>query len=825
MVQILPEVPSFGASLGRSLGGGIATGLSKAAQFAQQMAVRKQKSLANAPKEVQAALIQSVPGFKEMSPKEQQSLYNSALAKRLQGHDQFTSARNAFEEYSDTGEENSPSFMNMLMKASPGGIAQTLSEATKKNLKGLGATKEKVPKDQQEWKMPSREKFLDFGLLGPASGLMHGRDIASGATAGLTDYLLPEEAKDLRSSDVAPDFQKGAGQLFGSILPISAISKGVTAISGLYNITKGAAAVLGSGAGLAGYESIKDGFDKGTFSPTKFALNFMGGSVAHMAVEALPSFMKSMGNYFKKLKLSPMSKTVSGVAEKTLIPTKADATKYVMDLAEKEGVNLKGVYEGDTNEVAKFESLVNRVSQEKPSILNEKVSRNFAEANVEQTARDAQILEDRLAYSKRVARISEEVAEEQGRVLEAAAKKDHLASVIRKNAMMQKAKSELPVAVKILRQAEKDLSFAKDNLSYLKKIGGSEEKIAELGNSIERMEMLIKETRDTVKGLKYQANTGAKWKTPREIELESLNDIENFEVKFKNRSSEDLLKSNALDEAADKIQGYRELPGTERLPSDTHTRIKKARIEGYQRKLAELEAEQMHASPERYHEIEAMKPELKKLISQNQKHLKLHQRRKGLQEVGETLRQQEAIRTATTKPSGKEQEIFKKALSKPTPTNIKEAIGEVADKETTAIADKIVEEVKALPEPERGETMGEMIAKERNQVPPSSKTENPKDSWMKRMMGGLKDWSSVTKIIKNLTGLSVPYWISSAVIKELTGISTGPTALTQAASDVYSSQYVKSLSSKEKELYYIKLRKKGVSPKRIKRIRTWEKAA
>jgi len=43
MVEILPEVPSFGQLLGRGLGGGIGQGLSQAAQFAQQMALQKQK--------------------------------------------------------------------------------------------------------------------------------------------------------------------------------------------------------------------------------------------------------------------------------------------------------------------------------------------------------------------------------------------------------------------------------------------------------------------------------------------------------------------------------------------------------------------------------------------------------------------------------------------------------------------------------------------------------------------------------------------------------------------------------------------------------------
>lgn len=43
MVQILPEVPSFGSALARGLGGGIAQGLSKSAQFAQKLNLEKQK--------------------------------------------------------------------------------------------------------------------------------------------------------------------------------------------------------------------------------------------------------------------------------------------------------------------------------------------------------------------------------------------------------------------------------------------------------------------------------------------------------------------------------------------------------------------------------------------------------------------------------------------------------------------------------------------------------------------------------------------------------------------------------------------------------------
>jgi len=43
MVQILPEVPSFGTTLARNLGGGLSSGVSQAAQFAQQMAMQKEK--------------------------------------------------------------------------------------------------------------------------------------------------------------------------------------------------------------------------------------------------------------------------------------------------------------------------------------------------------------------------------------------------------------------------------------------------------------------------------------------------------------------------------------------------------------------------------------------------------------------------------------------------------------------------------------------------------------------------------------------------------------------------------------------------------------
>lgn len=43
MVQILPEVPSFGTQLARGLGSGISSGISQSVQFAQQMALEKYK--------------------------------------------------------------------------------------------------------------------------------------------------------------------------------------------------------------------------------------------------------------------------------------------------------------------------------------------------------------------------------------------------------------------------------------------------------------------------------------------------------------------------------------------------------------------------------------------------------------------------------------------------------------------------------------------------------------------------------------------------------------------------------------------------------------
>lgn len=44
MVQVLEEVPSFGQMLGRGLGAGISKGLSSTLNFAQQMALQRQKS-------------------------------------------------------------------------------------------------------------------------------------------------------------------------------------------------------------------------------------------------------------------------------------------------------------------------------------------------------------------------------------------------------------------------------------------------------------------------------------------------------------------------------------------------------------------------------------------------------------------------------------------------------------------------------------------------------------------------------------------------------------------------------------------------------------
>ena len=146
-----------------------------------------------------------------------------------------------------------------------------------------------------------------------------------------------------------------------------------------------------------------------------------------------------------------------------------------MDASVKEaaeaGVNLEALAKGDAQEALKYQQVLQNLEKLPPSQLNEKISRAYSERELENLTRRSKVLQDQLVYSKRVKRIHQEIAEEEGRLaekyLKETPKKDET-KLARFN-VSEEARLQLGEANIRLHEIRKAQGEAKDLISYMTK--------------------------------------------------------------------------------------------------------------------------------------------------------------------------------------------------------------------------------------------------------------------------------------------------------------------------------------------------------------------
>jgi hypothetical protein len=412
-------------------------------------------------------------------------------------------------------------------------------------------------------------------------------------------------------------------------------------------------------------KSIKDSLNKGEINTDDVGKHFLVGAVAQGAFEGLQKILSPIWKVASKLK-------VKGLSSESAKPSEA-LLSYTLQRAEQAGVPMDALQKGDPGAVAEFTKVWNEVKKLSPSVLNETISRIFAESDLKNIARRSQILQDQLQYYKRTKYIKEEVAAEDARIAERDKPKNkQAATVAREKMIIDEAKRDLPQAINRYTSFSKELNKAKDNLSYMLKMRAPVESLEHVKNVIDRLRYMTEEAHEVVKGLQYQKNTAMPYKSNRELELESFNDVENLEHKIATRAPEEIVRPDKRAQEFEGLKKKRVIPGTEMLPEDTQTRLLNSRIQAYENKLKQLKQKKMTTPLEKKGQLDKAIDVAEKLLEQNKNNLKLHLRRKALQDLGKSVARKEKLK-GKLQPDKKLQEIVNKAIKDPSPENIEKA--------------------------------------------------------------------------------------------------------------------------------------------------------
>ncbi len=689
MVLVLPEVESFGSKFSKSLGQGFSKGYSEAESYRNKLKSSDKK------KDLYPVLNSYLKSKGvDLTHDEFIKIYPHALKYQDEGLDEPMSVAMALKDFNEGKLE--PTFSEKL-KSEP---VKDESKGANQGLKGFEDSKRSIAElpdkeifqlsEEQLRALPREEKLEYFKRKRDLSEGAIGHGILSALTIGGFDKLAQKAApeyseKSMREQGYGPAIS--AGEMVGSVIPFTAAYKyGGKVLDILGKNTKAGRALMSSII-TGGHRAIEDKVKNGTVEPGDVGLAALFGAGGQVVLEHLPflgKFVKDTASKIKGAFKGPQ------VKERLLLD-------YALKEVAQSGVPIEALQKGEPQAVEKFKEILSDVTQLPPSILSEKIGRMYGESNLQNLTRRAQVIEDQINYSKKTRRLAEEIAEEEGRLAERdkpVAKRE--GTIAKENALKAEAEKELPHAVERYRSLSKSLGEAKDNFNFLRKIKAPIEQLEQSRNVIDRLTMLNEDAHEIVKGINYQKNLGKTYRSVREQEIEAINDIANLEHKVATRPENEIFRPDSRQEYVAKIKGRREIPGTNMLKPDTQSRLRNVRIEEYENKIKQLKQRKMNAPLEQKAKLDKAIDIAEKLLQQNKEYLKVHERRRALQDISKTLKRQEKIKTAElVKEDKKVRDIINRTVKNPNEKNIKHASEALYGKEE---ADKIDAEIDTLVE-------------------------------------------------------------------------------------------------------------------------------
>ena len=799
MVQIL-ENNSFGTQLARALGSGVSHGANRASETISEKA--KQLGIKRAEEgsfnNIHKQLMTQAKGFDlDLDPRMTIDLSQKASALINQGV---------------------PSSMatSLVLSELIGGGYERKNE--KEPRLGIGTgSRGGQDYDTEEYKGPSALKEVGKEALtsipsGLAKGTVGMRDWISKLPESIATKLLGEKAGQFVGSlakagpfggtPTLEDFEAVINRFQGETpkTPAGRITRNVGELAG-GALTGGSASLLSKGAlwllpaGILGQLAEELGF--GT----------TGKLITEIAVLGAPA----LKNYMTKRS----SQKIYGEALKNAAKGSEDVIPEALSKAAEQEASARGFSAADLEKNSPktrkaMDGILKQFSKEKPSILNERISRVFDQENLaDLNVRRAQILEEQSRYANKTKRVQEEIIGERERVAREAQKKSNEnAETLAKKAQIRGiAQEQIPMAQQELDQATQLLNKTKDELSLAKKTGESKEVLDNLKQKIERFQAGQNIARDSLRKHHYELKSGKSYQSPSELKNNALNKAETIVEDLKNKSVSEVLKENEMNKLAKEYKNRKTIPGQEALPEDTFVRFRDAAIEAYKEKLEEVKGMLRYASGKEAEFLEKQKEAFSKLIQVNKEQRLVQRRRQGLQDIGKTLL--------------REQKLKGKKLSTPEIEDIIKKTFNLSEEKMNGFFQNAEDKVNETLRKAFG-SIGKAYKKFKHSHPVFSERLGKSAGALKHSLKTGELVSGVPRAIHELTTLPLGW---SKLIAAGLASGVGGTSIYSGITwgkkilDFYNSLQYKSLSAGDKVLYIRQLKKDGYSAKRIKKIK------
>lgn len=458
------------------------------------------------------------------------------------------------------------------------------------------------------------------------------------------------------------------------------------------------------------------------------------------------------------------------------------------------------------NQQARLNTLVNRVASETPSMLNEKASR-LAEENVpSETFELARRRAEQKDLYKKSPELQQEMRAEETRLAEKEEKERTRVkrdTTLKKEAdIRKKASKSLPKIESDLRSTNNALREIKDELKFARKSNASQKSINELENRHDRLLNLRDELFESRRVNRGEAKTGDKYETLSEVRERAFKRLEKLPEDIQ-KKGENVAKRNVLNDMWDLIKGRKEIPGQEKLRANQFAKVREAYNEVYQRELQKIQSRLKNPglSEKQFLELKTQEGAIKNLLKDIAEEFKVGRRRQGLKDVSRSLESAKEFKGKVSKeaegkkvrPRGFERFEVPKEKVREAETKMNEEF-EQASKEA---------EEKEKPKTEGG-------GKEKKAAKSVLHAQSER--------GVLKNIFDRTT--QKLFGITLPGWLTGWIF---TGLGVTGYGIRHKAIDAIDSMRMIGLTPREKTLFLSQLKRSGKSPKRIKKIRDFNK--
>lgn len=463
-------------------------------------------------------------------------------------------------------------------------------------------------------------------------------------------------------------------------------------------------------------------------------------------------------------------------------------------------------------------NLVNRITEQQPSVASEQVSRVARETRPGEAFEVQKIRNEQIAMAQKSPLILTEILEERARFSEANEPKNKRPETEEKEKVIkQNARQQLGYFEQEARSIRAQLGSIADQINVARQNNVPENQLQGLKQKYERLKRAYDEANEQREKYKGEAKTGKPRETDTDLRKRAFTRAEEI-YKDGSKAMEGSRVEKLLKAAWEKIKGKKDLPGQDKIMMDQFRKAKDIYQQEYTKMLDLINQRLSNPTldPKEAAALLERKKIFENLIKDLQSYEKVGSRRQALRMTGESLKKRLPGRLSTEKAGTtvNASEFFKEF--RPSEETITQEAEKIAKEIQPEIA-KIKERMKSRAQEEPSQ--------ERTKRESAEETQKEKKESSDRSYSGMQPYyyigNLISKLFNRATGMKVPRGVANTIGYSISAGLGIPTlqAVFSKFSDELRATKLAGMNRQEAFQYRSELKRNGISPKRLEKIK------